>query len=237
MKSGLRSIRPLLFLLFLLSAPILSAQQAVLSVRGEARLYTTPELLQVQVPLQAKDASYKSCNEALTSSYNALKAALQKAGIPGSDIRAHNVQVRENVNWSRGDRKVEGFVGSMQLRIEMPHTTQLLNAFMQTMSKEEFSFGYSIQFALSESQKDKLRDEALEKAVQDAREKAETLAKSLGQRLIGIKSVEYRRGAQGQHPLMRYERASMSADMEEVELNPSEQEIQEAVDIEWFLSP
>lgn len=213
------------------------AQTGTFRVEGIAMMSEKPELLSIQIPIEAKDASYEACSSALTVKYNELSNALKKAGIDPKSIKASGLSITEQYTYSDRERKKDGYAGRINVSLRMPHTDKALEAFMKTMAQEQFNFGYQLGFALSEAQKTALNDKAIQLAVSDAKTKANALASELEVRLLGIKEVIYTESHHVEDRLMRNEFSKASADMEAVELNPNDVEIRKAVTVIWHVSP
>jgi uncharacterized protein YggE len=121
------------------------AQLGTLKVQGESIQYASPEELHIQIPIAAKNASYEACAKALTMTYNDLEAALEKSGIKREQVRASGLNIQENYTWVDRERKSDGYQGNISATIRIPHTTEMLNAFMKTMADERFTFGYNLK--------------------------------------------------------------------------------------------
>lgn len=199
-------------------------------------MYAAPETVQVQIPIQAKHASYEHTAAALTKTYNDLSRALVKAGLKKEDIRSSGLNISVNYEYTGRERIKDGYAGSINAEVKMPHTDEMFNAFMKTMSDERFNFGYQLGFELSESQKESLRKKALKAATADAETKAKDLAENLNLRLIGISEVTYGGDSRDYSPLVMRADARMKSEMQEISLNPREIEIRQKVTVVWVIS-
>lgn len=226
--------RPVLFLLALAITGLISAQTATIKVKGEASVKVVPELMNVTIPLEVKRSSYSETSAALTSMYNELEKALVKAGLPEEEIQTYGFSIRENYRYENRDRIMDGYVGSMNITLEAEHTSKNMAALMNTLKQDQFNFGYSLNFMLSEAQKKALLERTIEEAVADGKLKAEILAKSLGVRIISLDEVNfgYLDGSPGVfQPKMRMDMAA--AEDNTLELNPREMEIRKEVGLVW----
>jgi uncharacterized protein YggE len=117
---------------------------------------------------------------------------------------------------------------------------------METMKKTDYKFSYSVEFILSDSQRQNLVNYAIENSVSDAKQKAEIIAKAAGIELIKIKSItypnEYRQYdfETDMFNRVRY-RAPMIAmagsgkpDSNGISINQEEIAIEKTVTIEWI---
>src|SRR5690554_407870 len=165
--------------------------ESVIKVRGEAIVRAVPEILNVNIPLQAKAKTYEECTSILTSTFNDLTAALVKAGIDKDEIYSNHLNISEDYNYQDRERVLVGYIGNIMLYIELPYTEKTLNKVMQTLNNERFNFGYNVSFSFSETQKDSLREEAIKLAVSDANAKAKILADALSVNIVEIKEVNF----------------------------------------------
>ena len=220
----------------------MSAQnsESVIKVNGEAVMKAVPEILNVTIPIQEKARTYEACTNQLTSTFNALQAALVKAGIDEKKIFSNGLSITEDYNYQDRTRILIGYIGSITLSMELEHTEKNLNLLMSTLNDERFNFGYNVSFSLSEKQKDSLREAAIKEAVKDAKAKATILAEALEVRLLEIKEVNFEYSDGGNDILvmqksMRFE-ASMSDGGSDIKLNPQEQEIRKSVGVIWRIA-
>jgi uncharacterized protein YggE len=227
-------------LIFSFSGILAQNDESKLIVQGEAILYDIPENVHVQIPIAAKDISYQACSEKLMNSYNALSKALEKKGIDPKEIKAGRVSISENYSYSDGSRKQDGFVGTLLASLEISHTEKSLNNIMNTLKEEQFNFGYTLSFQLSEEQKSNLKSAAIKLAIIDAKTKAEVIAESLGLKLVAVHEVIFGGVESGPDPLFgRHDYALMKTNANEdvqVELNPEKIEIRKYITIHWRMS-
>lgn len=219
----------------------MSAQSSdnILKVQGIAEVKAIPAVMIINIPLQAKDPDYEKCTNKLTSVFNNLTSALVKTGIDKKSIKSGQLNITEDYKYIDRDRVLIGYIGNINVEIEMENNSKNLQKVMQTLNDERFNFGYNVGFKLSESQKDSLREEAIKAAVSDAKQKAKTLAAAMEVSLgkIHVINFEYEDG--GNQPLMMEKnlRYSMTADSggETIELNPKEISITKSVGVIWLL--
>ena len=227
--------------MFLMSATNLFSQNTnnVIKVQGEAIIRVTPEILVVNIPIQAKDSVYEKCTKKLVDKYNRLKAALVKNNIKEETIKSDNLSVNENYIWDQRERKFDGYIGSLQVSLELNYSADKLSAIIQTLKEDEFKFGYSISFKLSEKQKSEQLENAINIAVADAMNKAKMIAKSLQIKLGKIQEINFGYNTPTYGPLAREEnyavlsKAGNEANDLQLNLNPQLIEIQKSIGIIW----
>lgn len=211
----------------------------VLKVRGEAVVRAVPELLNFYIPLESKAKTYEETNNLLTSTFNDLQAALIKAGVDEKKIMSDQLSITENYNYQDRERVLIGYVGSITLSIEMPHTEKNLNKVMKVLNNERFNFGYRASFSFSETQKDSLRAAAIKLAVKDAQSKASLLAEALDVRLGEISEINFEFDNGGNDIIVRqtlYADARSTSGGNDIKLNPQIQKINKSVGVIWKIT-
>ncbi len=222
--------------LFILSAPLLLAQtqSKIMVVEGKASVKATPERTRVNIPLNARDSEYSDCNDKLISTFNSLKKALVKAGFEENQLKSSSIRIDDDYQYQNSQRVKVGYIGNMSVNLEMTTAADELGDLIDVLSKPEFSFGYSLNFALSEEQKLDLENRAMETAVRDAKHKAQVLANAADVELGYILELRYSDSQVSVGPLMRAEFTKMSDDTAgPISLNPSEINIEKSVVITW----
>ena len=230
----------MLFITFFSALP-LTAQTggSVLKVQGEAVIRTTPEDMVIRIPIEVKDVEYKATSDKLIRTYNNLVDALVKAGLNRDTLKSNSLQITEDYTYIDRERKLVGYVGRIQMMIDMHHDTKMLQKIMQTLADERFRFGYQLNFKLSKSQEDSLTAEAIKKATFDARQKADILATALDVRLLEIKEINYGYDQPGGGIPVFRDQMMMSKEADSqggnLQLNPQEIEMRKEVRVIWAI--
>lgn len=226
-------------LIGLLSFMALSASfaqnQRIISVTGEAIVYATPEMAKVKIPLSAKNSDYTACSDQLLASYEELSKALVKAGFEKEEIKSTRFSITESYVYKDRERVQDGYTGSMGLALKMEQTPENMGKLVKVMSQETFSFGYSIQYELSENQKTELEKKAIEQAVAQAKTNAELIMAAAGLKLGYISNITYGNSAPTYSPLVRRAEGMemMKSDSQALDITPDEMEIRQHVDVSW----
>ena len=206
-------------------------------MQGEAVIRTTPEDMLISIPIEVKDKEYKATSDKLIRTYNDLLDALVKVGLDRDTLKSNSLQITEDYNYLDRERKLVGYVGRIQLIIDMHHDTPMLQNIMRTLADERFRFGYRLNFKLSKSQEDSLTAEAIRKATYDARRKAQILAGEMDVRVLEIKEINYEYDQPGGGiPVYREEMMmSKQADSQggDLTLTPQEIEMRKVVRVIW----
>ncbi len=216
----------------------------LLKIKGNASLYQIPEIMKVNIPLQVKDSIYENCSKQLAEIHQKLVTTLISNGIDKKWIKSDNLNIREKTKWTKKGYLPDGYFASIDVRIQMKHTFEKLNAIINTLKKNEFKFGYDVDFKLSEEQKAKLLESAIEHAIKDAKNKADIIAKNLNIQLLQIKEINYGY-SKGDYDILtpNYETAyciTADEEMEEdddieliLDINPKKIGIKKSINIIW----
>ncbi len=224
----------------------LRAQQTdnLLQVQGDAILFTTPEIMKIDIPVEVINTNYEVCSTELTATFEALRKALIANGIPEKEIRTEDMSVREKYNWDDRTKVFEGYLGSIGIVIELPYSVDQLNALLSTLQNEKFKFGYRLNFKLSEAQKQELREKVITEAIADARRKAETITRGMDIELGAIKKINYGFVRSFADDLIEEEEVFFIADRDATMndmpplrslLNPYRLEIRKSIGVVWHI--
>ncbi len=213
----------------------------LLKVKGNATLYQIPEIMLVNIPLQVTDSLYENCSEKLTKIHHDLKKKLVANGIKKKSIKSDRLSVSEKTSWSKQGRIPDGYMGSINVKIEMKHTFKNLNSIINTLKEGSFNFGYNVNFKLSEEQKSKLLENAIELAISDAKNKAAIIAKNFDVKLVEIKEVNFGY-SQPSYDMLTRESDAVFFMLEEEEesdealtlnINPKKIQINKTINVIW----
>jgi uncharacterized protein YggE len=211
----------------------------LLKVQGEATLFEVPEEMNVRIPIEIRAAGYEECSNELINTYNALQSALVKNGVDKIAIFASSLNISENYVYLERERKLDGYIGQINVSIDLPHTDKKLTDIMNTMKDERFKFGYQVSFSLTEEQKQEILAEAIKSAIADASYKAGIIAESLELKLVTVQEVNFGY-SQGMDPvLMRHDNmayAKESSGDAELQLTPEKIQISKTVSIVWLIA-
>lgn len=232
--------KTLITLIISLSFSTLSSAQfqgATLHVKGEATLYAVPEQMMIHIPLETKNKSYESCTVSLMNKYNTLIEAFENQGFDKTTIKSTGLSINENFVWKNSQRQEDGFIGSLNLEIELPHTSELLGKIIHILKSDTFKHGYKLSFKLSEEQKQQLLAEVIDRAVKNAKTKGDLLANSMNIRLTKILKIDFDFSMPTYGPLMVQDEAvsfrSTNSKPSDFSLDPKKQSISKAVSVTW----
>jgi uncharacterized protein len=181
----------LITIIFFLTWKSYSQEFSSLTVEGKAIIKEIPENILISISLTSSNPDYSECSDNLIKASNNLQKDLISHDINSKSIKANKFNVQEVYDYQNGQRIKRGYQGLIELTIEDKFSNQILTTIMEIMKKTDYKFGYSVEFILSDIQKQNLINYAIENSVSDAKQKAEIIAKSSGIELVKIKSINY----------------------------------------------
>lgn len=229
-------MKKITYLLFLLVAAGLVAQnnQASLQVAGKAIVKEIPKEIVFRIPLKIVDSSYIGCNDRMVYTLNELQKDLKKKGIAEESIQTGDYSITENMVFEGGKRMQQGFKGSVNVLLSANYSPQLIQKVLESVSS--FKLNYTINFSMSEDQKQRLTEIAMVSAVADARQKAMILAKAANVQLGSILKISYGIDQYRTEPMISERIMSSQADelsQNELNLSPSMTSLFKSVLIVW----
>lgn len=208
----------------------------ILKVKGEAVMYQVPELMMVSIPIQSKSNSYEECSDQLFKIFNSLKKELIKSGIEEKFINSDRLRIHENFQWIEREKKSDGYIGSINVTIELEHKPEVLKNIINVLKDDQFKFGYALSFKLSRKQVNELQEKAIRAAIEDATNKAKIIAESLNIELLEIKEVNYGYISGGRDLLVvenDVEIKMAGSAKSDIDLNPQEMQIRKTIGVIW----
>ncbi len=176
------------------------ATDHTLEVAGKATVKELPQEIVFRIPLKILDASYLGCSNRLAETLNDLKKDLSRNGIKETWIKTNNYRISENMVYKDGQRKQDGYMGMVNIAVDGNYSPELVNSVLKSISSLELN--YSINFSMSEEQKQRLTKIAMVNAVDDAKQKALVLSEATGVKLVGIAKISYGIDAYRPEPFM-----------------------------------
>ena len=229
-------MKKITYLLFLLVTTSLVAQnnQSSLQVAGNAIVKEIPKEIVFRIPLKIVDSSYVGCNDRMYYTLNELQKDLKKKGITEESIHTGNYSITENMVFEGGKRIQQGFKGSVNVMVSAIYSPELIQKVLESVSS--FKLTYSINFSMSENQKQRLTEIAMVSAVEDAKQKALILAEAANVQLGSILKISYGIDQYRPEPMLSERIMSNQADelnQNELNLSPPLTSLVKSVLIVW----
>lgn len=222
------------FILMLGTSAVAQLDQNTLRVVGKATIKAVPEEVMFRVPLKIIDSSYLECTNGMTRTLDDLQNTLQKKGILNESIRTSDYSITENMVYEEGKRIQRGYIGNVNVMISADYSHDFIQKVLESVSK--LKLNYSINFSMSEEQKEELTEIAIINAVTDAKQKAVILSKASEVQLGTIVKISYGMDSYRPEPFVS-ERVLSSqvsdAGSSELNLSPPLTSLFKSVVIEW----
>lgn len=229
----MKKVTYLLFFLVTASA-VAQNTQASLQVAGKAIVKEIPKEIVFRIPLNIVDSTYMGCNDRLAYTLNEFKKDLVKKGIVKESIRTTNYSVSEHMVFEGGKREQRGFKGSVDIVLSGIYSPQLIQKVLGSVNS--FKLNYTINFSMSEDQKQRLTELAMVNAVEDAKQKALILAQAANVQLGSILRISYGIDQYRPEPLLSERIMTSQADelgQNELNLSPTMTSLFKSVLIVW----
>jgi len=173
-------------------APALADQQPATTISVSATGYadSTPDIAKLTLGVHVQDSSATSVVSSLTTTAQAVRAALHSVGIADADIKIANESINQQPEQgpAAAPASYMGYVG-FYVRTTADQVGAVIDAAVAAGANQT----YGIVF--DSSQRDALYRQALAQALESARAQAEALAKAAHLTITGIQSISTGPGA------------------------------------------
>ena len=174
-----------------------------ISVSGEGVSYAVPDTATFSVTIQETAATVKPAQDKATAKSDAIIAYLKDAGVAKKDIQTADYSVNPQYEWKQqacpagsycpgGKQVLTGYQVSQTLSVKVRDTAKAGDLLAGVGSRGASQVS-GLTFEVDD--KDAVEAEARKEAIADAKAKAESLAASLGVRLVRI--VGFSEGSSG----------------------------------------
>jgi uncharacterized protein YggE len=215
-------------------------------VKGVAIVKEIPEIIAVTINVKTESPNYKTCQEQMEKLISKTKRIFVTSGISADLIKMNGIRVTEKIEYSKGERINNGYLGAASFGIESTFSTDFTSKILTALKNDSIVITYSIEFKLSESQKAKVRQKAVELAIADAKEKAKLIAEASNVILLKINSIDYKNedsGRDSEYDIISKDNwisreiylGSAGRKENTEDLNPKEIGIQKSVQMKWII--
>lgn len=177
------------------------AKTPTLSVSGQGSAQGVPDQATIALGVTTHSRVAEDAQRQNNSISEGIRAALEEFGIDKRDIQTENYNFSPEYSYDESQRgAITGYTvnNTVLVRIhDIEKTGQIIDVALANGANNVHSLEFSIRDPRP------LRQEALTAAVKDAREKADSIAKALGRRIIGIASVSENTPFLSPHPMER----------------------------------
>lgn len=159
---------------------------------GRAELEVVPDEAQVSVGITIQRSTVSATQEEANRVINAITRQLQSLGIKKEQIKTSNYSIYPNYDYNQGAGRIIGYNINSNLEIKLTDF-ELLNAVIDTATREGANQVGGVQFTLSKEKEAELKNQARQVAIKDAQESAQELARLSGIRLGRVVDVQENR--------------------------------------------
>ena len=161
-----------------------STQQTGIIVSGQGIIYVTPDIVNLQLGIQADASTVADAQSQATTAMTKVLSTLTTSGIAQADIQTQNYNIQQTTSWDNTKQKsvVTGYEVNNYINVKIRDITQtgtIIDAV--TADGGDLTRVNSVQFALNDPTSD--NNQAREKAMADAKATATQLANSAGVKL------------------------------------------------------
>jgi uncharacterized protein YggE len=162
-------------------------ETSAISVSGYAEITAEPNEATLYMGATSQGITADAAQRATASAMDSIMSAVASAGVSGDDIETYSLSVEPLYDWDEW-REITGYEATHILKIkteDMGAVGDIISAAVSAGANVIDSIDYSVDRETEAS----LKAELLGKASLDARAKAESMAGTLGVRLVRIKSA------------------------------------------------
>ncbi|MCK9303986.1 MAG: SIMPL domain-containing protein [Bacteroidales bacterium] len=203
-----------------------------LQIVGKCTVFSMPENIVIGIPVNVTDSLYIRCSDILMNRLNRIQGELIEKGINKDLIKTLNLSISENNYYDNGKMIKAGHRGYALLQITDKFSIRNLEDVLDVLNKNESS--YSVSFDLSDTQIERLNEQAINFAIEDACKKADIIAKASKSELGRIVKITYDYSNYGNDPLMLSREEEVPFMVGGIiNLRPKERSVEKKVLVEW----
>lgn len=172
-----------------------SAQSGELAVVGEGKVDIVPDVAYVDLGINVNGvASVQEAQKSVDTVNNAVLAAMEKLGIPKSNVKTTNYSINPNYVYTGGRDQINGYNGNATITIKTTKT-ELVPTIIQAATNAGANQVQGARFSIEKPEN--YRAQARNKAITNAKEQAKTLAGDLGIKLGKVTNIVESTGVDG----------------------------------------
>ena len=193
----------ILLLSSLLASPVLAKtiEQPHIDVTGISKLQVKPDIAKISISVNAIKPTAKAAKKTADDSVAQLIKRLKGFNLSDDDISSANLNLSAEYRYPpKQERKLVGYRATRNITVSI-ETLNKVSLILDEAIESGINQVNDIQFDVKNRQK--FLEQARTMAVKDAKNKAESLAKSVGERIKGVWEIRYHNGASSQPPLLK----------------------------------
>lgn len=166
--------------------PVQSGSESTIQMSGSAEKKVVPDTASISIGVVTESATSKEAADENAALMSAVIKELKDIGLQDKDIRTSYVSVYPVYNYE-GKRTIEGYSASNSVQVTTTDLELLSDIVDRSTTAGANQIG-SVSFSVSDEMQKELREELIDEAVEDSSSKANTLAESLGVKIIGVQT-------------------------------------------------
>lgn len=194
------------------------AYKNTISVRGEGRVYTKPDIAIVNLSVVTEGKNIKEVQEENTKKMNGVIEFLKNFNVAEKDIKTIRYQIYPRYSYE--ERKIPRIIGyeiNQTLEVKIRNMEKIGEIFDQSVGVGINKID-SLRFEIDDDEP--FKEEARKLAIEDAKEKAKKLASQLGIKLIKISGFD--EGAVYDYAIFRELGIGGGAEVPQIEVGENE---------------
>ena len=212
-------------------------------VEGKSSLKMTPEIISFHINFTLQNQDYSKCQELALDKIEKIKSDFEKDNIDQELIKTLHFSVRELTRREpeTGKQVFEAYQAHIPMLVRTKYSNKEVPKIFELI-KQNFKSDVRINFDLSDSQIEEMKEKLIELAVEDAKIKAGLLVKNLGYKLGNVSKIQYgeprkiRNFTRTNYDLLtsqQLETASSTVRVSPKALNPAKVELRTTVMLAW----
>ncbi len=213
--------------------PVASHPEHSMTVSGQANLDVAPDQAQIQLGLTLRAATAQEAQKQGASKMDAVIKAIKDSGIKPEDIQTRYVSMNPVYDYTKDGQKFLGYDLNNMVSFKTADFAGMGSVIDKAIAAGANRVD-SLQFVLKD--KSKYNGQAIDQAITDARAKADAAAKSLGTKVVGVKTVSIQDNNYVPGPVYRMaDQKSMSGAAASMPIEPGQVQFQVNVAVEFVI--
>lgn len=200
------------------------------TVSAEGTVFAKPDVAQVNLGFTANGSTVGQVQNQANQTINRISEDIKRLGIPESDIKTTNYNLRPDYNFNSGQQKVTGYVVSVNLLVKVRDFNKINNV-IDTATADGANEVGGLNFTLDDA--GKYQAEARRQAIEKAKQKANEIASQAGINLGRIVNVSENSNGPRPLPMMATEAKGLGGGVAPTQVEPGQSEISVTVSLSF----
>ena len=206
-----------------------------ITIAGHASVASQPDTIRLRLVLKGVEASYAQALRTVDQKTRLLQALVTEQGLPKAPVTDRfSIDEVWKHQYDDDKRQLLGFKADHTLLLDLPLDMVLLEQFLQVLASTAINPTVRVMFEVGNPAR--MMEQARSQALDSAKATAHTVARQMGLRLLGIRSINYsapRNSPSSSLELNLPEQGLDSGASMELLLMPEEVTVQDSVSVVW----